>query len=294
MRKVSMGQKKYDGMTSFPHLVQPGETLVEIAQVYRFASFDPIWVYNTQIEKTLGPNPDEIRAGTLIIIPRSAAGYRKMIVKLTTVKLKTQANLLSLGADLDKANVSATSMGEGVDLLAEIAKAGIEFHGLAKDAAKAMETALATTGRGRVAARYLADQATKKIADWTKKQIAGAVTKGGLEALDEHFARGDGVLAKRGRDAQASMKLARAIESFSTQGGKFAFDVIDVLLDYLEPSALAAGYARMTLGAWPKDAYNLAAKTIADALDGPCRQLDERIQHFEDERVLLYGSAAST
>ena len=66
-----MSAARYDGRFVVVHQVQHGENLSAIARKYRFPQWQPIWIFNTKVHTVLGPNPDAIRPGEKIFIPRT-------------------------------------------------------------------------------------------------------------------------------------------------------------------------------------------------------------------------------
>ena len=80
----------YDGNYEVIHAVKQGESLSAIAQKYKFKSWQPIWVYNTQKDHMmLNPkgDPDSIAAGQHLFIPRSKDGYDKLLKRLEVLKM---------------------------------------------------------------------------------------------------------------------------------------------------------------------------------------------------------------
>src|SRR5882672_10327762 len=75
-------RKVFDGSVVVSHLIREGETLSRIAADYRMPRWEPIWVFNTKIERILGDDPGSIRKGVTIFIPRSRKGYERLVGRL--------------------------------------------------------------------------------------------------------------------------------------------------------------------------------------------------------------------
>jgi nucleoid-associated protein YgaU len=87
--------RDYDGKFVVTHTVQHGQTLTKIAAIYLFPRWEPIWIYNTKVERVLGDNPDVIRTGVTIFIPRSRDGYDALIKTRQLARSPTSCSTIS-------------------------------------------------------------------------------------------------------------------------------------------------------------------------------------------------------
>src|SRR5215471_8022674 len=85
-------RKAFDGSVVVPHVVQEGETLSRIAASYHMQKWQPIWIYNTKVEKVLDDDPNSVRKGVTIFVPRSRAGYDKLIGRLKALSEQMKAD----------------------------------------------------------------------------------------------------------------------------------------------------------------------------------------------------------
>jgi hypothetical protein len=78
----------YDGNYEIIHTVKLRESLSTIAEKYKFKSWQPIWIYNTQKKHMLDPggDPGSLELGQHLFIPRSKEGYDKLLKKLVALK----------------------------------------------------------------------------------------------------------------------------------------------------------------------------------------------------------------
>jgi hypothetical protein len=306
-------QRDYDGKFVVTHTVQQGQTLTKIAGIYLFPRWEPIWIYNTKVERVLGDDPNLIRKGVTIFIPRSKDGYDTLIKKLTALKYQAENNgdRLNYELEADWNNKEATKV--LVDFVGSVATTLATVSLKAMSAAKLTAAAEKTAGHAKIAARLAARSEARDLAT-RFKNVRGRLLKTALsdqralhnakpELRKAIFGKGADAaatfvdskneggppLAKHAKNALKGGAAVRDFAKGALTGVAAIGEVADILLDYLEPSVVADGYLFLTRGETTQQSYEGARKQIEQAVATTSSMIDAKIEHYEEERALLYG-----
>lgn len=312
------GQGRYDGSFVVPHAVRSGETLQGIAQAYRFASWQPIWTYNVKVEKTLGDNPNLVRAGVAIFIPRSREGYDKLIRKMeaTRHELVASNDALLYSLEADWYELQATKV--AIDTVGAIATTAVTLWMKAASAARAAATAERTLGQARIAARHAArtegSALAKDFAELRSRRLKSALkdhqgmrqaqqalhsdirskaVDAGAKAADAMANRadgGDGTPFTHAKNAARAGQTLKQVAEKTITLAQGLGSAAEIALDYLDPSTLTEGYLWLTTGQTTGQAYEEAQKTIRQTSAMGAASIGRRIDALRQERQLLYGA----
>lgn len=289
-----MQTTKYNGAHAVTHKVQPGESLSKIAAAYGFKSWDPIWIYNSQVHRTVGPNPNLIRAGQQIFIPRSRKAYDDLLRKLRSLKAQMSGHVDQVKHRLEgqrnKHQATRVLFDLAGDVLTLVGTVGAKAAGAARQARMAAQT----TGQAKVAAHYLAENAAKELSKDLKKELVNKGTGYALTLVDED-------LGKAHKDLYVTQKKGiEAIRGVSTQPGKKLFqwetstpksflDISEILLDYVQVSNVADGFLWLLTGETTGQTYEAAQKGMQDAVRSSHAMLDQKIMRITKECSLVYS-----
>lgn len=279
----------YDGNKTFVHTVKSGETLSSIAARYGFKSWEPIWRFNTDVKPVLSGNPNQIRAGATLFIPRSEAGYNYLIKKMKVLQLRLQnsleTDLYQLESDyyVFKANEVA------VDFVGDVLTTLVSIGFQAKKASEVASAAEKVVGRERVAAEYLARKEGEKLRDMLGDEFAETLADAAVERSTDRMTDKNREGARHFYHAvKSGRKIMKAVQTFSMQGGKSLLDASDIVLEYIKPSTLASAWLAHTVGQAPEQSYEAARRRIEKEITNSTAQLYDKIERIQDERDLLY------
>ena len=305
--------RDYDGKFVVTHTLQHGQTLTKIAAIYRFPRWEPIWIYNTKVERVLGDNPDVIRTGVTIFIPRSRDGYDALIKKLTALKYHAEndGDRLTYELEADWNNKEADKV--LFDFAGSVGTTLATIALKATSAAKLAATAEKTAGHAKIAARLAARSEARDLAK-RFKDVRGRLLKTALndqralygakhevsKALRDKFIdagaaavdsthEGGPAVGKHAKNVWKGGTAARDFARGALTGVKAVGEIADILLDYLEPSVVADGYLFLTRGETTDQTYEGTRKRIEQAVAATSSMIDQRIEKYEEERALLYG-----
>jgi hypothetical protein len=270
------------------HTIQQGETLSSIARRYKFTSWKPIWIFNTQVRRVLlSGDPDRIATGITIFIPRSEDGYDHLIQQLKVLRLGIQNTLdqerYLLEADYNLHQATRVKFDLAGDILTSLASIGLQ----ARKASQMAEAAEKVTGRGAVAAEYLASKETEKLHEMLEEKLIETALDGVAENSTEDEDAKEKVKTAWER-AKTTRKAINAVRNFSLQGGRFFLDVSDMILQYAKVSKVADVWLLLVHGETPETSYKLANERIGRAVANATSQLHDKILYLEEERDLLY------
>lgn len=284
---------EYDGFQIVTHQIRPGETLSSLAQHYKFPSWKPIWIFNTQVRRVLpGGNPDRISAGVSIFIPLSPAGYDKLIDKLKNLKDQLAGSLdaerYRLEGDYYDFKSKLVLLDLAGDILTTVATVALQACKAAQSAAAARKV----VGREAVAAEYLARKEAEKLEEKLWELVVDKGMDGNVDHFKGKMKEESGERLEAGwKGAKSTYKAVKAVRNFSLQGGRFLLDIADIVLDYVKPSTLADGWLWLTTRETSGQSYGNAQEALKKALANGTTQLHDKIVNLEDERDLLYGSS---
>jgi len=284
---------EYNGDQVVIHTVRKGENLSVIAQRYRFKSWMPIWVYNTQMHRVLGESPDELQVGMKLLIPRSKRGYDHLVKKLKALQMGMQyfgdREIYSLEAAYYRHKADRVVLNFLADALTTIATAGFK----ARRASEMYSAAQQMAGQERVAGEYLARKASeeaskdinrnfvKKVVDLLKERASSGWSEKNKEKLDTAYKA----------STETAPKVLKAIRGFSMQGGKALLDISEMILDWLEPSTVADWWLMYVSGVGnPEKAYEANRDQIEKAVGNSCKHLHDKIVQLERERDTVYSA----
>lgn len=294
-----MLSNEYDGSRPVIHKVRPGETLSGIAEKYLSQmaqrsgkreswrpDWKPIWVYNTEVNRVLGGDPDLVRAGTEILIPRARWGYDAMIRKLRGLK-----DVMAGTADQERARLSGIENSISADkviddLFGDVFTSVALFGVNVAKAVSMSRTAVAATGSSKVAAEYLLHESMKDVRKTALKELAYAAT----DRVDQ-WTDGDpqGGWLKAGKDSlKTTEKGAKAVATVSLRAGKSLLDIADIALDYFKVSnmteVLLWAQTGETTGTTLKNSRGMVDQTEKSVQT----RLEEKIVRWTKERDLVH------
>ena len=290
--------KKYDGSQPVLHVVQPGESLSRIARHYRLPGWHPIWLYNSKVLGVyLGEDPDIIRPGDQLFIPRSPQGYDRLIKRLQALKVE----MIGAGDQeryrLEGQRWAYKAQAEIFDFAGEALTTLATFGLKAASAARAATVAEATQGRAKAAAKYLADRRATELAEWVdgafKEKATGAIAKKVDDLHSRHTGRDSSVGENTHRAVGTGKKVVEAIRGFSLTGGKALLDAAEIGLDFTSPTKLANIILKLSVGETVDDAHTAADKQIQATVKQAVGLLDERIARIAAERHTVYPPGGS-
>ena len=252
------------------HIISKGESISLIANAYRkrgwaAPGWEPIWRLNTVVYSNLRnrADPDKIFPGDTLMIPRSPAGYDRLVAKLSELKSELlhmhMANQASLGAIRD--NVSAYS--NKVDLASTILTLipGLVIKGAS--IVKLARDAKTLSGAPLAASKYLMKAEALKMAKdvgWVAaEELAGKI----------HPVAG---VAVKGANTVGKVRMITSV-----------LDVAEIICDWTSPSTIAkaiTGYEKSM-----KEQERNAEFSKAKALAG----LDDKINRITAERRSIYA-----
>lgn len=277
---------KYNGNQVVIHKVKHGENLSLIARRYRFKSFEPIWIYNTQVHSVLGSNPDLIQEGAEIFIPRSERGYHRLITGMKALQMHIQYSCDQDLGDFEKDYNLALAHGVRLDAIGD-ALTFVTTIGLqAVRAAQTAATAAELVGQDRVAGEYLAHKACEEL----RKTLIGKAKDVLVDAVaSKKFPKKQDEIKGAYHARQTGTKAIHAIEGFSMKGGKALLDVSEMVLDWITPSNAANAWLALIGVGTLKKALKTNSET-KKAVANSVNQMHAKILHFEEERDTLYAS----
>jgi hypothetical protein len=291
--------KKYDGDHVAVHVVVQGESLSKIAGQYRLPDWHAIWLYNTKVRQVYtGDNPDIIHLGDRLFIPRSPEGYDRLIKKFQSLKRGIAAAGDQQMYILEAQHWEYKAWSEMLDFAGDVATTVATFGLNSLKASKAANVANTTTGRGKVAAQYLADQEAENLAKWVGSTFKSESTKGIAKKLDQYHERYTGKETSVGQTTHKTLsagdKVIKAVRGYSMVGGKFMLDSAEIALSFLSPTKVANVYLWLSTGETVESSNQIAKMQIKNIVQRSQRQMDEKIKQFATERHIVYPSQSST
>jgi hypothetical protein len=263
--------KDYTGRFVVPHPIQAGQTLDRIAHIYAAAGFKnstPIWLYNTKIEKTIGADPNHIRKGVTIFIPRSESGYDLLISRLKAAQTALESSVDQAASEQDRIfwerKAESVWWDLGGDAATTVGSLAFSFFG----AAKAARVAKQAVGQAKIAARHAAQSEMRQWAQafsaprnrLTKQALtatkAAGVKNAALSALPREKAidaaakvadgirnrlTGDdeGSAFKNGKSTATGYEVWRKAWHGAVTATEFTAEAAAIALDYIEVSTLS-------------------------------------------------------
>jgi hypothetical protein len=310
--------KAYDGSVVVTHVVQEGQTLSTIAKIYRFPRWEPIWVYNTKVEKVFGDDPNVIRKGVTMFIPRNKAGYDRLIKKLESLKRESEYNGDRLRYELESDKYKLEAQKVLINFAGDVATLVASVALKAATAAKAATVAERSAGQAKIAARLAARAQTRELATKfaevrgrllgtaLKDQRAATVAKEGMhellrgKSIDAAVKVSDATLGrltgqddvnytKHAKNAWQAGKVVYKVAHGTMKIGHAVGETAEILVDYLEPSTLAETWLRLTTGETTEQSYERAQEHIRQSVESTCKMIEGKIKKYAAERALLYG-----
>jgi hypothetical protein len=311
-----ISRKDYTGQYVVVHTVQQGQSLAQIAADYRFKRWEPIWIYNTEIEKTLGNDPALVQRGVSIFIPRDAAGYDQLISKIEQCKLGLEFATDEIGIELEKMENEYNAMKVGWDVGGDIATLLVTYPIMALRAAKAAATAKAVVGQAKIAAHLSARATTKRFAEdyasirnkWTQKALDK--NKQAVKTRSQHtdFLKGKAVDAaaevgdntinrftgredehlKHSKNVHALYDLRDSVRNRKISQSDAAIDLLGILLDYVSVSTVC----EICVFGWGgsfEESNKQIVKNAVGTNAAMAARFDQKIQRLTEEKKRLYG-----
>jgi len=285
---------KYDGSHPVAHQVKHGDTLAAIAKQYGFAQWKPVWNYNGPRVLKILTDANLIRAGDQLFIPRSRKGYDDLIRKLEVLKQQVSGMMDQIGFELEgehyKHQADRVMWDFAGDVTTLVATVGVKAAAVSRQAKMAAQT----TGRGKVAAQYLADKAAKDLSSELKKGLATTSIQKGAEFVDEDLGKAVkdlGFTQKKGIDAirGVSMQPGKKLFNWEISTPKSLLDISEILVDQLSVSKVADGLLLAFTGETTGDTYQNAQENVRTTKQRSHAMLDEKIRKHTRERDLVYA-----
>jgi len=302
---MAANRTHYDGNHEIMHTVKRGESLSIIAGHYKFKSWQPIWIYNTQAKQMLDPagDPGSIAVGQHLFIPRSKEGYDKLLKKLAALKEGLLASGDSQMYELDSLEDQYKAKAVLFDLAGDVATLLGSLGAKAFEVARLREEAVCLQGAQRFAHEIKLRKAVEDLAEAaSKKELGKAAVDGAVGAVAntmendddaEHLRMGSTALLKtvpKAAKAQAAFqsrqKLGPALRKVA--GGSSFLDVADMVLDYIKVSKVANSYLWLSRGETVDSSLKSARESVEANINRGLVNLHQKILRIEKERDLLY------
>lgn len=287
-----MVNSRYDGNHVAVHTVRQGESLSTIAKTYGLKDWKPIWLFNTKVNANLTGNPDMIRAGKKIMIPRSAQGYDKLVSQLQLLK-----DTAGAGNDMIKYKLQSeydSHQGERVlfdfagDVLTLVATSAQKIYSYTSRYAMAGKT----TGETSV-----------RIFESAMKEHQAVRTELAKKLCDKAINEGLGLVDGDAKQAHKDLYLTqkKGIDAIR-KAGTSMLDVADILLDYASVSnvadtlialsateiALDEKGLQVSVGETPAETYRKMQGLVSRSNQRTRDALDKKIAKYREEKRLVY------
>jgi hypothetical protein len=313
--------KDYTGRYVVPHPVQRGETLEKIAAAYRFKHWKPIWIYNSEIQKTVGPDPNVIRHGVTIFIPRSPEGYDRVIRMLKASEEAMLSSLDELHFAQEKLAFERKASAVVWNFAGDVAQLGVGLSVKALAALKATKAAKHAIGQAKVAAQLSSNAQTREWAEQYAKarnrltrealaaDKAARASKAGVQTFikDKTVDAGaraadhvrntatgndEGRLFQDAKNAAKLMKLSKELVEQTASMGEASVEFVLTALDYLNVDAASDWLVSVLISGERFDEIQKRTKSnAAKTAERLFEHVEKRIETLTEERHLLYGSA---
>lgn len=282
----------YDGKHVIVHVIAPGENLTAIAGHYHLPHWESIWLYNTKVRQVyMGDDPNVIRPGGRLFIPRSPAGYDHLLRSLKKLRLEMEnqgdATKYGLESQQNQYNAFTTALDFTSDVVTTLAT----FHLQAAKAAKASRLAKDTVGHGRVAAQYLADKEASKLSQWARDELIKQARAAAAEKADAAHTRRtgrNGPMVIANKTYGTGKKVINAVQTYGLQGGKTLLDIADIALDYLSPTKLANAVLWVSAGETVEQTFKSQKEQAEAIVKNSVGHLDGKIRRIGEERKRVY------
>lgn len=304
MKKIL--QKAYDGREPVIHVVAKGQTLSNIGQIYfRSADWRPVYIYNTQIHKSLASaSPDRIREGQQLIVPRSPEGYDLLIDIWIGQLRKSIAREFEAKQMYDSAIIDVGLMKGYADFAAEILTTTATLFLKAAEGAKAA-TALARAKDDvyawtyRFVSEFDDDMYDMDIGKSILQGFKATIQKmtPGAEKLATKIVKG---FAPSGNTAVLFYKFLKEMRKGNSAGWsalakvQAGFGAAWALLEYVEytkPSRLMDCYWWHAVGeASAEDTFAKAKIRMEGFLSEGTTRIEKHIAKLKKEKLLVWGA----
>lgn len=317
--KASARPKDYTGKYVVPHPVQAGETLAKIAAAYQFKHWKPIWVYNSVIQKVVGSDPNLIKRGVTIFIPRSQEGYQRVIRGLEASQEGLETMLDQLDYMQEALKYERKASAELWNLGSDVAQLTIGLGLQAIQAVKAIKVTKHAIGQAKIAAHLSSNAQTREMIEayakarnrLTKQALAAdrhsgaskaAFRKGRNDAvLDAVADRADEVRnAKTGDDEGALfensvniyklMKLGKGLANKTLSAAEAGVETALVALDYADIDVVSDFTISLFSGQTFAEIQKQNKENATKMAQRMFEHFQSRIDSLTKERELLYGS----
>ena len=295
----------YDGNHEVMHTAKHGESLSTIAAQFRFNSWQPIWIYNTQVKRMLDPSshPEVIAVGQHLFIPRNKKGYNKLLKKLAALKGELASFGDSQEYELEALEYQYKAKTVLFDLAGDVATLLGSLGAKAFEVARLRKGAVGLKGAQRFAHEIKLKQAVEDLVEATgKKAVGKAVADGAVGAVANAIENDDRAEKLRKastfglKTAPKAAKAAAALGSRQklgpalrmVKGGSVFLDAMDIALDYIKVSHAANGYLWLTRGETVDGSLKSARDSVRANITGGLVNLHEKILRIQKERDLLY------
>lgn len=289
----------YDGTCESMHTVKRGESLSTIASQYKFKSWQPIWIYNTQVKHMLDArgNPGKIEVGQHLFIPRSKEGYDKLLRKLEALKEGLAASGESQMYELEAIEYQYKARAVLFDFAGDVATMLGSLGAKAFEVARLREGAAGLKGAQRFAHEIKLKQAMEDLAEAASKKELGKAAAGaaansmGVDDTAATFGlKTVPKLAKAGAALRSRMKLGPALRA--VKGTSSILDIADIALDYIKVSTVANAFLKLTLGETVEGSLDNARAYVKANICRGLVNLHQKAQQIQKQRDLLYPTGS--
>jgi len=316
-RVPAANRKTFDGSVVVPHIIQVGETLSNIAANYHMPSWEPIWIYNTKIEKILGDDPGSIRRGVTILVPRSRKGYETLIARLKALseQMKTDGDKIVYELEAQRYDLKAAK--ELLNLAGDVATLGATLYLKLGNVCKLARVAEASKGQAKIGARLIANgagqsfaadfkaartrlirsalrdhqamQGAKKgVTDFYKDKAIDAGTKFFDNRVQQAQEDNDTTPGKHLKNAWAGGRVLRHTASHGLSAAALG-DVAEIVLDYIEPAGVAEKYLKWRTGESAEGTIEQMIKTVRQVADENAKLIALKAEKYQKEAAVVYG-----
>lgn len=285
------------------HVVKRGESLSTIAGQYKFNTWHPIWIYNTQVKPMLDPrgDPGRIEVGQHLFIPRSKQGYDHLLRQLRALKEGLVASGESQIYQLEGMEYQYKAQEVLWNLAGDVLTTLGSLGAKAFEVSKLREGAEGLKGAQRFAHEIKLNQAMDDLAEAVStkalrnKAVEGAASRiGNRLGVDEDVStfglKTVPKAIKAGAALKSRMKLGPALRAI--KGGSAVLDIADIALDYIHVSNVANAYLWLAYGETVEGSFKNSRASVAANISRGLVNLHEKIVRIEKERDLLYHTAS--
>lgn len=298
--------KVYDGTRVVAHPIQPGENLSKIAAIYQMRH-PPIFRYNTQVEQTLEKDPNLIKPGVTIFIPRSERAYRARIIQMKKAALDADHLADRLLYELESREFELQAYKVVLNLAGDIATSMATLGMKVVGAIKATTVANATKGQAKIAQRLFANASTQEFAEAYAairgKRLTAALANHRTATAARQAVRHEIGAKAIGTGAAVADSLSGDDEWFSDafkigkgllglrdakSVGEAFGTITETALDFLTPSGFAEMWLLAFSGETTATSADNARRMIETSRASALAGIEAQIERLKTEQLQVY------